>query len=87
MCAARAGRPPLGPSSRQTSRGPTARTAGAAKAAASQASSSKAAPAHLPLHRRLLFPNEAIDAPLPQIIRAQGELVEQLNERSVCTTQ
>lgn len=86
MCAARAGRPPLGLSSRQTSRAPTARTAGAAKAAASQASSSKI-PAHLPLHRRLLFPNEAIDAPLPQIIRAQGKLVEQLNERSVCTTQ
>ena len=57
------------------------RSAGAAKAAASQASSSKT-PAHLPLHRRLLFPSEPVDAPLPQIIKAQGQLVEELNERS-----
>lgn len=38
-------------------------------------------PAHLPLHRRLLFPYEGINAKLPRLVEGQGEDIDIINDK------
>ena len=42
-------------------------------------------PAHLPLHRRLLFPYDPIDKQIPPIILGDSPELIEINERSVST--
>jgi hypothetical protein len=39
-------------------------------------------PAHLPLHRRLLFPYHGLDSALPKLVKGDGEDIDRINERS-----
>ena len=38
-------------------------------------------PAHLPLHRRLLFPYEGLQAKLPRLVEGQGEDIGIINDK------
>lgn len=38
-------------------------------------------PAHLPLHRRLLFPYEGLNSDLPKLVDGSGQEVDLINER------
>jgi hypothetical protein len=40
-------------------------------------------PAHLPLHRRLLFPYHGLDATVPKLVDGDGGDIAKINERSV----
>jgi hypothetical protein len=38
-------------------------------------------PAHLPLHRRLLFPYDGLETTLPKLVDGDGPDVDTINER------